>query len=80
LPKRILSSLDELSRVGETLLGDALAFIDRHFARNLAEGKTTPFFIYYAVTEAHWPCVPPDELRGRPIRGRTGIDNRTDMV
>lgn len=69
-----------LAQVGGRLVTHAVDFIDRVHRRNLAEGKRTPFFLYYSSQSAHQPWVPPRVMGGTPIAGATGMTRHTDMV
>jgi arylsulfatase A-like enzyme len=60
------------SKVGETLVAKALAFID--------DSRGKPFYIHLSTDGAHSPYTPPDTLRGTPVRGVTKVSPKTDMV
>lgn len=68
------------SAVGPLVLDEALAFLASHHQGNLVEGTAVPFFLYYSAVEAHWPWTPAKSLRGRPVRGVTGLGPRADLV
>src|SRR5690606_24007915 len=57
--------------VGAILKNKAKEFILDHVKHHSDE----PFFLYYAATEPHTPCVPPDFVKGKSLAGVRG-----DMV
>lgn len=67
------------SEAGPRLTRKALAFIDRHAARNEQSGKRQPFFMHYCSEACHVPHTPPAELDGIKIRGAAG-DSHLDML
>lgn len=58
--------------VGETLVSKALAFIDAD--------SDKPFYIHLSTDGAHSPYTPPEEIRGTPVKGASGMTAHTDMV
>jgi len=63
-------------QAGPKLLDDAIAFIERH----ATEKQDQPFFIHYSAQAAHKPWIPPESLRGVPVKGVTKMTAHTDMV
>lgn len=57
--------------VGLVLAEKATAYIRSH----AAEQPDKPFFLYYAATAPHTPCVPADFVKGKSLAGKRG-----DMV
>ncbi len=57
--------------VGPTLAKKAKEFIRSHQKQQSED----PFFLYYAATAPHSPCVPPDFIKGKSMAGERG-----DMV
>jgi arylsulfatase A-like enzyme len=68
------------SRVGPILAGRVVQIIDRYHREDLAGGRRTPFFVYFATQAVHRPHTPPDALAGAPIAGSSGLGARADMV
>jgi arylsulfatase A-like enzyme len=66
--------------VGRQLTEKAVAFIDRHLAKNKSDGKNRPFLIHFNTDGAHGPYTPPKELFGRQLAGETKMTAHTDMV
>jgi arylsulfatase A len=67
-------------QVGETLLQKTEKFLDAHAANNRDEGRSRPFYIHLSTAGAHTPYIPPDAIRGTPIKGVSGMTGHTDMV
>lgn len=67
------------SEAGPRLTRQALAFIDRHIAKNKQEDKRRPFYMHYCSEACHVPHTPPAELDGTKIRGTAG-DAHLDML
>jgi hypothetical protein len=59
-------------RVGQTLVEQAIAFIDR--------AKDQPFYIHLSTDGAHSPYTPPDDILGTPVKGASKITPKADMV
>lgn len=68
------------TQVGPILTERAIAFIDAHIEENIANNSNNPFFMYYATTAAHGPYTPPELFFGVPVKGMTGMWERTDMI
>jgi arylsulfatase A-like enzyme len=59
-------------KVGQTLVEQAIAFIDRT--------KDQPFYIHFSTDGAHSPYTPPDDILGTPVKGASKITPKADMV
>ena len=68
------------SKVGDTIAGKAIAFIDDHLARNRSEGKERPFYLHFCSDGSHRPYTPPESLLGSPVKGVSQMTAHTDMV
>ena len=68
------------SLAGPKLTEKALAFIDRHMAKNKRTGERRPFYMHYCSEACHTPHSPPDELLGTPVKGASGISDHLDMI
>lgn len=62
------------SEIGERMLQAVERFLDDE------AGEDAPFYLYFCSDGAHYPYFPPDELRGTPIKGVTGVNGHLDMV
>ncbi|MCP5545293.1 MAG: sulfatase-like hydrolase/transferase [Akkermansiaceae bacterium] len=66
----------DASKVGATLLDDAVSFLKDH-VRNHGD---RPFFLHFCTDGAHEPYVPAVRIAGKKLKGVTGMTGRTDMV
>lgn len=68
------------SQAGPILTGEALAFLDNHFAANETADEPQPFLLYYSSESCHTPHSPPETLGGKKIRGASGLSDHLDMI
>jgi arylsulfatase A-like enzyme len=66
--------------VGETLLGKAIEFLDRHVAEAKTSDQERPFFLHFNTDGAHSPFTPPEFIAGTPVAGVTKMTPHTDTV
>jgi arylsulfatase A len=62
--------------IGESLLKQAVGFLEDHRAKHAGE----PFYLHFCTDGAHGPWKPADSLAGTKLKGATGMTDHTDMV
>jgi len=70
----------DYAQVPHRLLNAAERFLDTVEQSSRNADQRVPFLMHMCTDGTHGPCVPPDQIHGRPVKGVSGISELPDMV